>query len=164
MNIIDIIILVCCIPALFHGFSKGFVSQAISLVALVLGVWMSFKFSAPLGEWLKSFADLPGTVLNIIAFALILIMVMLVLKLVGIALEKVIKVAMLGWLNKLLGVVFSLLKAVLIIGLVIIMFDAVYSLIPFVSSDTLSESVLYQPIKDIANTVFPFLKGLIFNK
>ena len=91
-------------------------------------------------------------------------MVMLVLKLVGIALEKVIKVAMLGWLNKLLGVVFSLLKAVLIIGLVIIMFDAVYSLIPFVSSDTLSESVLYQPIKDIANTVFPFLKGLIFNK
>ncbi len=164
MNVIDIIILVCCIPALFHGFSKGFVSQAISLIALVLGVWLSFKFSVPFGDWLKSFADLPGTVLHIIAFALILILVMLVLTLIGKAIEKVLKLAMLGWLNKLLGVVFALLKAVLIIGLVIIIFDAIYNLIPFVSSDTLNESVLYNPIKSIANTVFPFLKELIFNK
>ena len=164
MNVIDIIILVCCIPALFHGFSKGFVSQAISLIALVLGVWLSFKFSVPLGDWLKSFADLPGTVLHIIAFALILTIVMLVLTLIGKAIEKVVKLAMLGWLNKLLGIVFALLKAVLIIGLVIIIFDAIYNLIPFVSSDTLNESVLYNPIKSIANTVFPFLKELIFNK
>jgi membrane protein required for colicin V production len=164
VNVIDIIILVCCIPALFHGFSKGFVSQAISLIALVLGVWLSFKFSVPFGDWLKSFADLPGTVLHIIAFALILILVMLVLTLIGKAIEKVLKLAMLGWLNKLLGVVFALLKAVLIIGLVIIIFDAIYNLIPFVSSDTLNESVLYNPIKSIANTVFPFLKELIFNK
>ena len=164
MNVIDIIILVCCIPALFHGFSKGFVSQAISLIALVLGVWLSFKFSVPFGDWLKSFADLPGTVLHIIAFALILTIVMLVLTLIGKAIEKVVKLAMLGWLNKLLGIVFALLKAVLTIGLVIIIFDAIYNLIPFVSSDTLNESVLYNPIKSIANTVFPFLKELIFNK
>ena len=164
MNVIDIIILVFCIPALFHGFSKGFVSQAISLIALVLGVWLSFKFSVPFGDWLKSFADLPGTVLHIIAFALILTIVMLVLTLIGKAIEKVVKLAMLGWLNKLLGIVFALLKAVLIIGLVIIIFDAIYNLIPFVSSDTLNESVLYNPIKSIANTVFPFLKELIFNK
>ena len=164
MNIIDIIILVCCVPALFHGFSKGFVSQAISLVALVLGVWLSFKFSAPLGNWLKTFADLPGAILHIIAFALILVIVMLVLMLIGKAIEKVLKVAMLGWLNKLLGIVFALLKTVLVIGLVIILFDAIYNLIPFVSSKTLDDSVLYNPIKSIANTVFPFLKELIFNK
>ena len=89
---------------------------------------------------------------------------MLVLTLIGKAIEKVVKLAMLGWLNKLLGIVFALLKAVLIIGLVIIIFDAIYNLIPFVSSDTLNESVLYNPIKSIANTVFPFLKELIFNK
>ena len=127
-------------------------------------VWLSFKFSVPFGDWLKSFADLPGTVLHIIAFALILTIVMLVLTLIGKAIEKVVKLAMLGWLNKLLGIVFALLKAVLIIGLVIIIFDAIYNLIPFVSSDTLNESVLYNPIKSIANTVFPFLKELIFNK
>ena len=151
-------------PALIHGFSKGFVSQAVSLVSLILGVWLSFKFSVPFGDWLKSFADLPGTVLHVIAFALILVIVMLLMGLIGKLLEKAVKVVMLGWLNKLLGVVFALFKAVLVIGLVIILFDAIYNLIPFVSSDTLSESILYQPIKDIANIVFPYLKELIFNK
>lgn len=164
MNVIDIIILVCCVPALFHGFSKGFVSQAISLIALVLGVWLSFKFSGPLGDWLKTYVDLSATIMHIIAFAVILIIVMLLLNLIGGALEKVLKIAMLGWLNKLLGIVFALLKTVLIIGLVIILFESIRSLIPFVSSDTLNESVLYYPIKTIADTVFPFLKELIFNK
>ena len=164
MNVIDIIILVCCVPALYHGFTKGFISQAISLVSLVLGAWLSFKFSVPLGDWLKTFADLPGSVLHIIAFVLILIVVMLVLMIIGRLLEKILKFAMLGWLNKLLGMVFALLKAVLIIGLVIILFDAVWNLVPFVSSDTIAESVLYQPVKDIANSVFPYLKELIFKK
>lgn len=164
MNVIDIIILVCCVPAVFHGFSKGFVSQAISLVSLVLGVWLSFRFSSPFGDWLKTYADLPATVLHVIAFALILIIVMLVLKLIGKLIEKAVKFVMLGWLNKLLGVVFALIKALLIIGLVIVVFDSLYSLIPFVPSDTLDESVLYHPIKDLANTVFPFLKELIFKK
>ena len=164
MNIIDIIILICCVPALYHGFTKGFISQAFSLVALVLGAWLSFRFSVPFGDWLKTFTDLPGTILHVIAFALILIIVMLVFSLIGKVMEKIMKVAMLGWLNKLLGVVFALLKAVLVIGLVILLFDAIYSVIPFVSSDTLNESVLYNPIKNIANIVFPYLKELIFNK
>ena len=164
MNVIDIIILVCCIPAIVSGFSKGFVSQAFSLVALVLGVWLSFKFSVVFGDWLKTYADLPGTILHVIAFAVILLIVVLLLKTIGNLVEKLIKVVMLGWLNKLLGVVFSLVKVVLVSGIVITLFDAVYTHLPFVSSDTLEESLFYYPIKNIADTVFPFLKELIFNK
>ena len=160
MNVIDIIILLCCVPALYHGITKGFISQAFSLIALVLGAWLSFKFSAPLGEWLESYADLPGPVLN----ALILVIVVLVLKMTAMTLERLLKFVMLGWLDKLLGAVFAVIKAVLIIGLVIVLLDSVLNLIPFVSSDTLNESVLYHPIKDIANIVFPYLKELIFNK
>ena len=164
MNVIDIIILVCCIPAIVSGFSKGFVSQAFSLVALVLGVWLSFKFSVPLGDWLKTYADLPGTVLHVISFGVILLIVVLLLRLIGKLVENLVKVVMLGWLNKLLGIVFSLLKAVLILGIVITLFDSIYHLIPFVSSDTLDESLFYYPIKNIAGIVFPYLKELIFNK
>lgn len=164
MNIIDIIIICCLVPAVLRGISKGFVNQAYSLVALIAGVWLSFKFSGALGDWLVSFADLPSGVLHVIAFALILLIVMLLVHLAGKAVEKVVKVMMLGWLNKLLGVVFALLKMVLIVGLVIILFDALNSTIPLVKESTLGGSILYQPVKDIANTVFPYLKELIFNK
>ncbi len=164
MNIIDIIIVCCCVPAVIHGLSKGFVSQAFSLVALILGVWLSFKFSNAAGEWLVTYIDLPSTVIHVIAFALIMLVVMLITHLAGKAVEGVLKVVMLGWLNKLLGIVFALLKAVLIIGLVIILFEAINNTFPIVPSKTMEESIFYGPVKDLANLIFPYLKELIFKK
>lgn len=164
MNIIDIIIVCCCVPAVIHGLSKGFVSQAFSLVALILGVWLSFKFSNAVGEWLVTYIDLPSTVIHVIAFALIMLVVMLITHLAGKAVEGVLKVVMLGWLNKLLGIVFALLKAVLIIGLVIILFEAINNTFPIVPSKTMEESIFYGTVKDLANLIFPYLKELIFKK
>jgi len=164
VNIIDIIIVCCCVPAVIHGLSKGFVSQAFSLVALILGVWLSFKFSNAVGEWLVTYIDLPSTVIHVIAFALIMLVVMLITHLAGKAVEGVLKVVMLGWLNKLLGIVFALLKAVLIIGLVIILFEAINNTFPIVPSKTMEESIFYGPVKDLANLIFPYLKELIFKK
>ncbi len=164
MNIIDIIIVCCCVPAVIHGLSKGFVSQAFSLVALILGVWLSFKFSNAVGKWLVTYIDLPSAVIHVIAFALIMLVVMLITHLAGKAVEGVLKVVMLGWLNKLLGIVFALLKAVLIIGLVIILFEAINNTFPIVPSKTMEESIFYGPVKDLANLIFPYLKELIFKK
>lgn len=164
MNIIDIIILCCLVPAIIRGVSKGFVNQAFSLLALIIGAWLSFKFSSAVGDWLVSFFDLPAALLHVIAFALILLVVMLFVHLVGKVIEKILKVVMLGWLNKLFGAVFGLLKAVLIIGLIILLFDAINTNIPLVKEDTINGSILYGPIKDIANIIFPYLKELIFKK
>ena len=89
---------------------------------------------------------------------------MLFVHLVGKVIEKILKVVMLGWLNKLFGAVFGLLKAVLIIGLIILLFDAINTNIPLVKEETINGSILYGPIKDIANIIFPYLKELIFKK
>ncbi|MBO6247720.1 MAG: CvpA family protein [Bacteroidales bacterium] len=164
MNIIDIIVIVCCVPAVIRGLSKGFVNQAYSLLALIIGVWLSFKFSAPLGDALMSYVELSPTILHVIAFGIILLIVMLLVTLVGKAVEKVLKFVMLGWLNKILGVVFALIKVFLIIGLVITLFDAINSNIPLVKEQVLNESLFYHPVKNLADTVFPYLKELIFKK
>lgn len=164
MNIVDIIILCCFVPAIFHGLSKGFVSQAFALVALILGVWLSFKFSGLVGDWLTSFVDLSGTLLHVVAFAVILILVSLVMWLVGKLVEGVLKVVMLGWLNKLLGIAFALIKTFLIVGLLVLLFDSVNSTFHLVRDGLLDESMLYHPVKDVADIVFPYLKELIFKK
>ena len=164
MNIIDIIIICCLVPAVIHGLSKGFVNQAFALVALILGVWLSFKFSGPVGDWLVSFAEISPTILHVVSFALILMVVIAITHLVGKIVEKTLKVVMLGWLNKLLGIVFAVIKVGLIVGLVIVLFDAVNSNIPLVSEEKLDSSIFYRPIKTIADSIFPFLKELIFKK
>lgn len=164
VNVIDIIILICCIPALVQGFRKGFISQAVSLVSLVLGAWLAFKFSEPVGEWIKTMADVNGVILQVLSFTLIFLVVYLVLLLLGKLIQSLVKVVMLGWLDKLLGVFFALLKMLLIIGLIIICIDAINSTLPIIPTKTLDESVLYHPIKSVADVVFPYLKELIFHK
>ena len=141
MNIIDIILLVCFVPALIQGITKGFIPQAVALLSIILGAW-----------------------LRAAAFAVILVAVSLVLNLLGKGLEKVLKVAMLGWADKLLGAVLSFLKAFLVVGLLVIVFDALNSKFSLVPQQTIDESVLYGPLKDAVDLVFPYLKEIVMHK
>ena len=161
MNIIDLIIILCIIPAVIQGLRKGFIAQVIAIISIILGFWLSFKFADMFSVWLGT--KIPGSeqVLKITAFAIILILVILGLWCVGKLLETTIKIVMLGWLNRLLGVVFALLKTVLIVGLLILAFSALNDMLKLVDRAYLDSSVLYYPLKNIADSVFPYLKELI---
>jgi membrane protein required for colicin V production len=76
-------------------------------------------------------------------------------------LENVVKLVTLGWLNKLLGVIFSLAKCILILGVVVIAFNALNNAFGLVKPSVISDSVLYPIINDIADSVFPYLKRLL---
>ena len=163
MNILDAIILICFIPAIIQGFRKGFIAQVIAIVAIIAGIWMSFKFSKLVSGWIGQYIEASGQVLQIVAFALILVLVILALGALAKLLEATVKIVMLGWLNKLLGVIFSLLKCILIVGLIILVFNSVNAQFHLVKEETLLESRLYHPIKNTANSVFPYLKELVGN-
>ncbi len=162
MNILDIILLICFIPSLIQGFRKGFISQAISIISIILGVWMSARFADMVSEWIGQYIQGSEQVMKLIAFVIIFIAVIVGLTLLGKLLEKIIKLVMLGWLNKLLGVAFAFLKAGLIIGLIIMAFCSLNDTFQFVSQDTLNSSVLFNPLKNIADNVFPYLRDMLF--
>ncbi len=161
MNIVDIILLICFIPALIQGFRKGFISQIIAIISIILGVWLSFRFSSSVSVWLAQYIQGSEQIMKLISFALILIAVIAGLTVLGRLIEGTFKLVMLGWLNRLLGVAFSLLKAGLVVGLAIMAFCSLNNTFGLVSEDTLNQSVLFPPLKDLAYTVFPYLKELI---
>ena len=164
MNILDIIILLCFIPALIQGLRKGFIAQVIAIVAILAGVFLSFQFSTAASSWLSQYIEGSEQVLKIVSFALILIAVIAALTALGKLLEGVLKIVMLGWLNRLLGVLFSFLKCGLIVGLVIMAFSSLNSTFHFVEEAELTKSTLYPPLKDLAYKVFQYLKELLFWK
>ena len=161
MNILDIILLICFVPAIIQGFRKGFIAQAIAIISIIVGIWASARFANIVTAWIGQYITASEQVLKVVAFAMILIVVFLVLAALGKMLEGVFRIVMLGWLNKLLGVAFSLLKMVLIIGLLIIAFTAVNDTFKFVQESVLNESVLYPPLKKLAFEVFPYLKEVL---
>lgn len=162
MNTVDIILLICFIPALVQGFRKGFISQIIAIISIILGAWLSFRFASEVSVWLAQYITGSEQILKITAFALILTAVIIGLALLGKLLESTFELVMLGWLNKLLGAVFSLVKAGLLIGLAIMVFCSLNNTFSLVSEEILNESVLFPPLKDLAYTVFPYLKELLF--
>lgn len=161
MNTLDIILAICFIPALIRGISKGFVEQAAALVAFFLSVWMAFRFSTLAADWLRPVLEVSETVLNVVAFVAILVVVSIAMVLIGKLISKFIKVAMLGWLDKLLGVLFGFLVTALILGVLIVSFDAVNTRFTIVAAEKLEASVLYTSLRAIAWFIFPYLKELI---
>lgn len=160
MNILDIVLLACLIPAVIQGLRKGFIAQVVAIISLVLGGWLAYRFSSAVTEWLGQWISASGPALNIIAFILIFAIVVTLLFLLGKILEASIKIILLGWLNKLLGLVFSLFKYVLVIGLLIILFDSINGKFGLVSDEFLDSSFLYSGIRSISWSVFPYLKSL----
>lgn len=162
MSIVDIILLICFIPALVSGIRKGFISQVISIVSLIAGVWVSYEFSSAVGAWLGQYIEAAENVLKLTAFIIIMIAVFAGLALLGRLLEGIINFVMLGWVNKLLGLAFALLKTGLIVGLLIMVFCSLNNNLHLVSEEILADSVLFTPLKNAAYTIFPYLKSLIF--
>ena len=161
MNTLDIVILVLFVPGIIRGLSKGFLEQAISLVGLILSVYLAYQFSGAVCEWLKQYITVSETVLNVLGFALVLVGVLLIVLFFAKLITSVAEMASLGWLNKILGIVFSLCTTALILGVVIILFDVINVKFELVKSPYLEESLLYAPLRDLGYFIFPYLKQLL---
>lgn len=163
MGILDIILLICFIPAIVHGIRKGLIEQIVSIVSIFAGAWLAFKFTAPLSAWLTQFIQLEAKLLHVLCFALVVVLVVLILFLIGRILTGTLKLVSLGWINSLLGIVFALFKTALVIGLVIFVFDSLNCKWAIVNPEILNDSVVYSALRDASLKVFPYLKSLLTN-
>ena len=161
MNILDIILLICFVPAIIQGLRKGFISQAISLISIILGVWASSRFSAIISEWIAQYMSASDQVLKIISFTLILIAIFIILGLIGKLLEGIFKLVTLGWVNRVLGLVFALAKAFIIVGILIMVFNSLNDTFELVKPSVMKDSVLYPYINQATNEIFPYIKDLL---
>ena len=161
MAILDIILLLCFIPAIVSGISKGFVKQVADLVAILLAAWAAFHFSTPLAGWLGQRFTLDPTVLKVISFVLIALVAALLLNLVSTLITKALSALSLGFLNRILGLIFAILKVALVLGLLILLFESLNSTLHLVPEDKLSNAVVYHALRDAANSIFPILKTFV---
>ncbi|TCK68029.1 membrane protein required for colicin V production [Winogradskyella wandonensis] len=157
MSIIDIVLGALLLFGLIRGAMKGLFVEVASLVALVLGVWGAIHFSYFAAELLESKVDWNEKTINIVAFAVTFVVIVLTISLAGKALTKLADFAALGMLNKLLGGVFGALKIGLILSILLIVFSKLNNTLPFMEQDDLEESILYEPVKSLAPIIFPNL-------
>ena len=161
MIIIDIIIVCCFLPSLYFVLKNGLVKQVISLVVIILGIKLSIQFSEVVSQWILERVEIQPTWASIISFVVIFLAVALVFGLLGNLIEIILKVTLLGWLNKLLGIVFSFVEVAVILSILLYLFNSINNLLDLVSEDIIAESKFYQPLLNLADKLFPTLKSLI---
>ena len=163
MGTLDIILLCCFIPAVVTGILKGFIEQATNLVAIICSAWAAFKFATLLADWMAGFLTVDEKLLRIIAFIIIVILVAILLISLGKLISKALGALSLGWLDRLLGLIFSLFKALLIIGTIIFLLEGLNEQWHIFNPDSVNDSIVYSAIREAAGKILPFLKSLIAN-
>lgn len=161
MNLLDIILLILLIPGAIRGISKGLLEQAATLVGIVLAVYLAYHFSEPVCAWLGQYITVSSTILHVIGFAVTLLGVLIIVLFFAKLLTKVADSASLGWFNRVMGFVFSIVLSAVILSLLIILFDTVNTKFELVKTPILTDSVLYGLLKDLGYWIFPYLKELL---
>ncbi len=134
----------------------------VAIVAVFAGAFIANRFSLPVSEFLSGLLkDGQPKILNAISFALIFFASLLVFGLLGSLLTKILKFASLGWINRLLGIIFSIFKTALILAILVWLFDNLNSKWNLVKPETLDGSMVFTYLKDFGARFFPFMKNLI---
>lgn len=157
MNYIDIIILVVLGISMVSGFINGLVKEVATLAALILGIWGAIRFSSFTAEKLYDYFDMTGKYVGIVSFLVTFAIIAIIIHFIGILVDKLMEAVSLGFINKLLGIVFSLFKSVLIMSIIFVVLNAIDARRPFLPKEKIEESMLYNPISDIAPAIFPII-------
>ena len=161
--IIDLIVFVLLVLALFKGLSKGFVVAVFSFLAFVIGLAAALKLSTVVANYLGEHINVSQRWLPVLAFMVVFIIVILLVRLGAKAIGGALRMAMLGWLNKLAGVLLYALMYLFIFS--IILFYA--QKLNLIKPATISASVTYPVVQQIApkmlnvlGSVLPFFKNM----
>ena len=157
MNYIDVIILIILGISMVTGFVNGFIKEIASLAALILGIWGAIRFSSFTAGKLYDYFDMSGNYVGIISFIVTFAVIAIGIHFAGMLVDKLVKAVALGFVNRLLGIAFGLIKAVLILSVIFVVLNAVDARKPILPRERIEASMLYRPISDIAPALFPII-------
>jgi membrane protein required for colicin V production len=156
--VVDIIFILILAWAAYRGYSKGLFVQIATFAALFLGIFGAIKLSGfTTGILIQKF-ELSGEYLRIISFAVTFIAIVILVHFIARLLEKLAEAVALGMINRLLGVLFSMIKYAFIISIFLVVLNTIHNYKPYLPVQLLSKSKLYKPLSNLAPAIFPYLR------
>jgi membrane protein required for colicin V production len=164
MNYIDLILGIILLLAAIQGFRQGFIVELASLAALVLGIWGGIRFSDWTADFITDITGYHSEHLSTIAFVVTFIAIVILIHILGKVLDTAVKAVALGFLNRLAGIIFGVLKAAVILSIFLLLFESIDENVHILPSQQKTESKIYEPMKQLVPTLFPFIKLWESNK
>ncbi len=152
---IDLIVLVPLAFAAWRGFQKGLIMAVSTLIALVAGLYAGFHGSAVVADALHAQFDWSPATVQICAFLIAFLAVVIAIHLLARLIEKAVKLAALSPVNKLAGLLFSVLKAALILSMVFYTLDGLFGRRGWLPDGTADDAVVFPFLEDAVTWLVP---------
>lgn len=136
---LDIVYIIVLLLAVIKGYSRGIIVGVFSLLAFIIGLIAALKLSVVVAGWLQSHSSINSAWVSFLAFAIVLFSVVLLVRIVARVLHQAVKMLLLGWADKLGGIILYVLIYTLIYS--VVLFFATY--IHLVSRDMIEYSKSY---------------------
>lgn len=159
MNYLDIIILIAVAIFVFRGLKNGLVIELATLVSLFLGVLAGIYLSDYVAGLLAKHLGLSAGFTSAVAFILIFIAVIIITRIIAKAMETAIDMTPLGFVNKLLGALFSVLKVLFFISLIFYLIAKADKKEKAITQEAKNKSYFYKPVSAIAPLTIPKIKA-----
>lgn len=137
--LLDLIFAAVIVVAILRGYKLGLVVGLFSLVAVIIGLAAAMKLSTVVAGYIGKAVKISDEWLPVISFAVVFLLVILLIRFGARAIEKTVEVAMLGWVNKIAGII--LFTAIYITVFSVLLFYA--EQIKLLQPDTINKSVTY---------------------
>ena len=161
--LIDFTFAVLLILAIIKGYQKGLILAIFSILGFIVGLAAALKLSAVVAAYLKDSISVSAKWLPFIAFALVFLIVVILVKLGAKLVEKTFQAVLLGWVNRIGGIL--LYATLYLIILSIFVFYA--EKLQLLQQTTIQSSVTYnfiQPwgpkVMDNIGSLIPFFKDM----
>jgi membrane protein required for colicin V production len=155
---LDIFFAIPLIWGIVRGLMSGFIRSLSVFVGLILGITLAQTYAADLSPTIQEWFTLSARQCLSIAYVTIFVAVMIVVAIIARILDKFLHLILLGWLNKLLGALFGFFKWAIILSFFIMVIEYANSKFEFLTPEKKSESLLYEPIKNVVPTIMPYVK------
>ena len=151
MSWLDLVIVVVLAVGAFFGLRMGIIKAVLSLAGVIVGVVLAGQYYVALADVLPFFSE-TSSAAKIVAFAIILIGVMIVAVVLARLLKWAASVMMLSWVNHLGGAVLGLVLGAIFFGALLAIWVKWLG-----AGDTITESLIAPVLLD----KFPMVLGLL---
>lgn len=139
----DIIFAVLLVLAALRGYRQGLIVGLFSLVSIIIGLAAALKLSALMAGWIGSSVNISKEWLPLISFIIVFLLVVLLIRLGARAIEQTVELVMLGWVNKLAGIILYVVIYTLVYSVILFYVEQMHLLQP----ETINKSLTYQYVQ-----------------
>lgn len=119
MNPFDILTIVILAYSVIRGIFRGLIKEMSSIVGVLAGYYAAYSYYADIAAVLSRWVT--NTVyVNIVSFLVLFCVVFLIVSAIGVIIKYVLRIAFMGWLDRICGAAFGMVKAILIVAVLLI--------------------------------------------